>query len=1344
LTNQNPDILAMLAADPWHTSGRVVVYSTSPGGYGANTTSSTFTSPSEFIFEMLVEAAAGGTNGVVYNVWAERGNTYFWPTLTGVVVRPLNFQPYPTEVELRSGVGVVQIKLGGDENCQTPPNATSISVGSLSTFDYGGYLTGYVREGSSSQTNIYYTVQTADGPVQTWVSAHWNNVQCDQVVRICKQALPPAPISRGDIRGPFEVVGEAMSWGRFLYAYNGPNGSSGSHGMQSQTPEGPVRDPSRWWQISRLQEGTYNMYAYGGLRLGRAYNYFTTPHLAGWAPGGRVTVAPNQTMVLSRVINGESRYPFVMKPSYFYGSVRLADPSVPQNPGSISTLQTLYFDADYDSNGDGVPNDPWLNMTRLYAHALSGYTLTSFPGSFDAATGELASNYEQVLPHTYDLPYTWTHESLRLVFWSEGTSSVGYTRPGLYDPARFRYGSLYLIPSAGSSQEMVPLQRHRIDHEYCFNEVDLFVRTDLGRFYNPWVDVNGNYIGTDWRSQQVRYIASGTFYGSPYVYGYSSPQNYAQTTGMLYMALPQGSYTLRPGANMVSDSGSVSPATFAPIQMALGCGQRVRLVPPLAVVINPVDRCARGSAVPVTGVVRSSPALVDRIWYRINNGPEQVYCTNCGMDPTFSFTAQLASCENTIQVYAQSYGMPAPATGSQQVVWDDPADGPSCPGSYCLNRPPVARCRNVTVPADEWCTGGCGSVDDGSYDPDVGDSLSCVQTPGCPYAMGTNQVTLTCTDSAGHSSACQATVTVRDMAPPTIACPSESVLECSGGGAQATYTPTASDNCGSVITACTPASGSTFGLGTTATTCTAFDQAGNRASCTFGVTVQDSQPPEMACPADVTAECTGNGGATVELAGATATDACGLSGVQGPTGTSFPVGTTGVSYTATDVTGHQAVCTTNVTVTDTQPPTLALQGDAAMTLVCGIDTYTEPGATATDVCVGDLSAQVQVSGSVNPYQPGSYTLTYTVVDGVGQSAAATRTVEVVEGPNGCCRPNAGHFTPTGHLALDRILQAAVRLLDGRVLVVGGYSKSTEVYEPATGLWAPGATARTYHRYHTATLLADGRVLVAGGDGSSSTTSAEVYDSGTNTWAYTGNLLTHRRAHGAALLPDGKVLVMGGSNGSTVLASAEVYDPGTGTWAATGSMAQARRSFTTTVLADGRVLVAGGVTDASSDSCNDSGTNCLASAEVYDPATGTWSPAGSMGMKRGFHAAALLGGGQVLVAGGGANGAQSAGAEVYDPVANAWTATGSMGSPRRHATLTRLGDGRVLALGGYDATTGILTTAELYDPATGRWCPTGSTGQDRYKHTATLLEDGRILVTTGISNTDQGSAEVYAL
>ncbi len=212
----------------------------------------------------------------------------------------------------------------------------------------------------------------------------------------------------------------------------------------------------------------------------------------------------------------------------------------------------------------------------------------------------------------------------------------------------------------------------------------------------------------------------------------------------------------------------------------------------------------------------------------------------------------------------------------------------------------------------------------------------------------------------------------------------------------------------------------------------------------------------------------------------------------------------------------------------------------------------------------------------------------------------------------------------------------------------GALASAELYDPSTGTWTAAGSMGVERSGHTATLLPDGRVLVAGGtsrtDGGAHGT-AELYDPATGTWSATGGMTDARTYQIAASLPDGSALVAGGvprSDGpSPLLASAELYDPDSGTWAATGPMIDVRNDFAATLLSDGRVLVVG---SASSTVEGDG----LASAELYDPGSGTWRATWSMNAARWFHTATLLPDGTVLVAGGAGNSGLLSSAELYDP------------------------------------------------------------------------------------------------
>jgi len=233
---------------------------------------------------------------------------------------------------------------------------------------------------------------------------------------------------------------------------------------------------------------------------------------------------------------------------------------------------------------------------------------------------------------------------------------------------------------------------------------------------------------------------------------------------------------------------------------------------------------------------------------------------------------------------------------------------------------------------------------------------------------------------------------------------------------------------------------------------------------------------------------------------------------------------------------------------------------------------------------------------------------------------------------------------------------------------------------------------------------------------------------------TGAMGAGRSAPTATLLASGKVLVAGGDSclfdsyyGACPLSSAEVYDPAIGTFAPTGSMLHSRVYHTATLLANGSVLTTGG-----SD----------ASAELYDPTSGKFAATGSMSVGRGSHTATLLANGKVLIVGGQNVSGTLATCELYDPSSGTFTGTGMMTTPREEHTATLLPNGKVLITGGSNST-GELATAELYDPATGSFTATNNMVNSRTFHVATLLSTGNVLVTGGSAkNVLLSSTEVY--
>jgi hypothetical protein len=216
-----------------------------------------------------------------------------------------------------------------------------------------------------------------------------------------------------------------------------------------------------------------------------------------------------------------------------------------------------------------------------------------------------------------------------------------------------------------------------------------------------------------------------------------------------------------------------------------------------------------------------------------------------------------------------------------------------------------------------------------------------------------------------------------------------------------------------------------------------------------------------------------------------------------------------------------------------------------------------------------------------------------------------------------------------------------------------------------------------------------------------------------------------------LLPNGKVLAAGGGYNAGYFSSAELYDPASGTWIPTGFMASNRAFHTATLLPNGKVLIAGGLSSQSIYNHTSNG------AELYNPTTGTWRVTGAMAAARYSHSATLLLNGKVLVAGGNRDGSLLASADWYDPSAETWTSAGAMTVPRSQHTATLLPNGKVLVAGGVNQ-----SSAELFDPASGMWTVTGSMTTVRRLHTAALLANGKVLVVGGSGGVALSSAETY--
>ncbi|NCT95359.1 MAG: HYR domain-containing protein [Chitinophagaceae bacterium] len=441
-----------------------------------------------------------------------------------------------------------------------------------------------------------------------------------------------------------------------------------------------------------------------------------------------------------------------------------------------------------------------------------------------------------------------------------------------------------------------------------------------------------------------------------------------------------------------------------------------------------------------------TPAQFGSMWVSGNNTlTVDVVSTNSGV--------AMAGIVAEVSTKGESYSW-SPATGLSNATIANPLATPAATQVYTVtyttgngcsatdqvqvtvrcNTAPVAACKPLTLSAGANCkaTAAAADFNNGSSDAD-NDPITFSVFPAGPYAVGVTNVTFTVTDSKGESSTCTTTVTVVDDTKPSLANPTAIQVSNDAGLCTALVnisTPQASDNCGvqsvSGVRSDGQALNSPFPVGVTTITWTATDIHNNTTSVTQTVTVSDNENPTIEQPSAISlANDAGQCYATL-IANAPATaDNCGVQGVAGvrsdgrPLNSGYPVGTTIITWTVTDIHANTASVIQTVTVTDNEKPGIQQPAGINATNDAGqcYATLNPAAPAASDNCGVQGVAGVRNDGRQlsDNYPVGVTTITWTATDIHGNTYQVTQVVTVsdTEKPAITCAANQTFCANTG-------------------------------------------------------------------------------------------------------------------------------------------------------------------------------------------------------------------------------------------------------------------------------------------------------------------------------------------
>jgi len=533
----------------------------------------------------------------------------------------------------------------------------------------------------------------------------------------------------------------------------------------------------------------------------------------------------------------------------------------------------------------------------------------------------------------------------------------------------------------------------------------------MGETLTPTLTAGGHMLSQGQQQPEINLLTNSVLgelcAGGMITVGFAA-SSYMAVANVFTLQLSDGTGSFAVPVNLATVSGAMSGAITGviPPSTVLGPGYRVRVVSSQPFFV--------GSELPVPVCTCVAPTVTCPNNLTVNAALNQCSSIanwmvptpagNC--QPTVSGTATPNVTQFPVGVSIVTYA----ATNGRDVqsgtcsfsvtVLDDQNPSIVCPGNISRNTD-ANQCSAIVTYSIPSFSDNCG-----------GASLTRTSglASGSAFPKGANMVEWKATDAAGRSAICQFTVTVSDGESPGLACPADITRSADAGlcSAAVTYaTPTYSDNCAGGGIALVPpslSSGSTFPAGTSSVVWEATDATGLTKRCTFTVTVNDTQQPNISCPANQTVGNTpGSCSAAVNYPIPTYSDNCvgGGAALQSglPSGGIFPKGQTTVVWRATDAVGLTKTCSFRITVNDTENPVIACPSSQSKTADAGLctalTTYSTP--TVTDNCA-PAPPVVRVSGpaSGSTFSVGTTTCVWRSTDGASRSSTCSFTVTVTD------------------------------------------------------------------------------------------------------------------------------------------------------------------------------------------------------------------------------------------------------------------------------------------------------------------------------------------------------------